>query len=185
MAAMNLRERELVEKYLYLVRGAVLGTVSINESVQGLGFDDLYQIGCEALCHAAQKYRTDGGAAFPTFAGIVIKNRLLSHCRKTTKMQKPLEYMDAPQAAGSELTFAETIPDQDYHALSDADIFIFLDEAKKRCSGTTRKGIEALALKCRGHTDVEIAARYGAPPNHVAAWISKAAKMLRKEKLTA
>lgn len=185
MAAMNLRERELVEKHLYLVRGAVLGTVSINETIQGLGFDDLYQIGCEALCHAAQKYRTDGGAAFPTFAGIVIKNRLLSHCRKTTKMQKPLEYMDAPQAAGSELTFAEAFPDPNYHALSDADIFIFLDEAKKHCSGTTRKGIEALALKCRGHTSVEIAARYGAPPNHVAAWISKAAKMLREEKLTA
>ena len=54
MAAMNLRERELVEKHLYLVRGAVLGTVSINETIQGLGFDDLYQIGCEALCHAAQ-----------------------------------------------------------------------------------------------------------------------------------
>ena len=100
-------------------------------------------------------------------------------------MQKPLEYMDAPQAAGSELTFAETFPDQDYHALSDADIFIFLSQAKERCSGTTRKGIEALALKCRGHTGVEIAARYGAPPNHVAAWISKAAKMLREEKLTA
>ncbi len=185
MAAMNLRERELVERHLCLVRGAVLGTVSINENVQGLGYDDLYQIGCEALCHAARKYREDGGAAFPTFASVVIKNRLISHCRKITKTQKPLEYMDAPQAAGSELTFAETFPDQTYHALSDADTFIFLGEAKKRCSGTTRKGIEALALKCRGHTGVEIAARCGAPPNHVAAWISKAAKMLREEKLTA
>ena len=36
MAAMNLRERELVEKHLYLVRGAVPGTVSINETIQGL-----------------------------------------------------------------------------------------------------------------------------------------------------
>ncbi len=68
MAAMNLRERELVERHLCLVRGAVLGTVSINESIQGLGYDDLYQIGCEALCHAARKYREDGGAAFPTFS---------------------------------------------------------------------------------------------------------------------
>ena len=185
MAAMSIQERELVEKHLYLVRGTVLGTVSVNETVQGLGYEDLYQIGCEALCHAAQKYREDGGAAFPTFAGIVIKNRLISHCRKITKVQKPLEYMDAPQAAGSELTFAETFPDQNYHALSDADTFFFLSETGKRCSGTTRKGIEALALKCRGHTGVEIAARYGAPPNHVAAWISKATRMLREEKLTA
>lgn len=90
MAVMSIQERELVEKHLYLVRGTVLGTVSVNETVQGLGYDDLYQIGCEALCHAAQKYREDGGAAFPTFAGIVIKNRLISHCRKITKVQKPL-----------------------------------------------------------------------------------------------
>lgn len=185
MTAMSIQEQELVEKHLYLVRGTVLGTVSINETIQGLGFDDLYQIGCEALCHAAQKYREDGGAAFPTFAGIVIRNRLISHCRKITKTQKPLEYMDAPQAAGSELTFAETLPDQNYHALSDADTFFFLSEAGKRCSGTTRKGIEALTLKCRGHTGVEIAARYGVAPNHVAAWISKATKMLREERLTA
>ncbi len=185
MTAMNIQERELVEKHLYLVRGTVLGTVSINETIQGLGFDDLYQIGCEALCHAARKYREDGDAAFPTFASIVIRNRLISHCRKITKAQKPLEYMDAPQAAGSGLTFAETLPDQNYHALSDADTFFFLSEAGKRCSGTTRKGIEALALKCRGHTGVEIAARYGVAPNHVAAWISKATKMLREERLTA
>ena len=129
-------------------------------------------------------FRKDGGAAFPTFAGIFIRNRLLSHCRKITKTQKLLEYMDAPQTTGSQLTFTETFPDQNYHALSDADIFIFLDKAEKRCSGTTKKGIKALALKCRGHTGVEIAARYGSPPNHVTAWISKAAKMLREEKLT-
>lgn len=185
MAAMNIQERELVEKHLYLVRNTVLGTVSINESIQGLGFDDLYQIACEALCHAAQKYREDGGASFPTFAGIVIKNHLISHCRKVTKTQKPLEYMDAPQAAGSELTFAETFPDNNFHALSDADTFYFLDEAGKHFSGIAKKGIEALTLKCRGHTGVEIAARYGAPPNHVAAWISRATKMLREERLTA
>ena len=185
MAAMGRQETELVERHLYLVRDTVLGTVTINESVQGLGYDDLYQTACEALCHAAQKYREDGGASFPTFASVVIKNRLISQCRKATRIQRPLEYMDAPQSDGSDLTFAETFPDRNFHALSDTDIFIFLDEAGKRCSGITRKGMEALALKCRGHTGVEIAAHYGAPPNHVAAWISRAAKMLREEKLTA
>ena len=185
MAAMNRKERELAEQYLYLVRDTVLGTMSLNESIQGFGYDDLYQTGCEALCHAAQKYRAEGGASFPTFASVVIKNRLISQCRKATRIQRPLEYMDAPQSDGSDLTFAETFPDRNFHALSDTDIFIFLDEAGKRCSGITRKGMEALALKCRGHTGVEIAAHYGAPPNHVAAWISRAAKMLREEKLTA
>lgn len=73
MAAMSRQETELVERHLYLVRDTVLGTVTINESVQGLGYDDLYQTACEALCHAAQKYREDGGASFPTFASVVIK----------------------------------------------------------------------------------------------------------------
>ncbi len=181
MAAMNRQERELAERHLYLVRDTVLGTMSLNESIQGFGYDDLYQTGCEALCHAAQKYRAEGGASFPTFASVVIRNRLISHCRKVARTQKPLEYMDAPQPSGSGLTF----PDDSLHGISDADTFFLLSQAKVRCSGTTRKGIEALALKCRGHSGVEIAARYGVAPNHVAAWISKATKMLREERLTA
>lgn len=181
MAAMNNKERELVEKHLYLVRNTVLGTISINESIQGLGYDDLYQTGCEALCHAAMKYREGAGASFHTFAGIVIKNRLISHCRKISKTQAPLEYMDAPQASGSSLTFADTFPDQNYHALSDTDTFLFLIEVRKQYSGIAGKGIDALALKCCGHTGVEIAAQYGVAPNHVAAWISRASKMLRKD----
>lgn len=181
MAAMNTQQQELVEKHLYLVRNTVLGTISINESIQGLGYDDLYQTGCEALCHAALKYREDAGASFPTFAGTVIKNRLISHCRKVTKTQGPLEYMDAPQTSGSDLTFADTLPDKDYHALSDTDTFFFLSEAGKRYSGVAGKGIDALALKCRGHTGVEIAALYGVSANHVAAWISRASQKLRKD----
>lgn len=181
MAAMNNKERELVEKHLYLVRSTVLGTISINESIQGLGYDDLYQTGCEALCHAAQKYREGTGAAFPTFASVVIKNRLLSQCRKISRVQAPLEYMDAPQTSGSSLTYVDTLPDQNYHALSDTDTFLFLSEVRKQYSGIAGKGIDALILKCGGHTGVEIAVRYGVAPNHVAAWISRASKMLRKD----
>ena len=93
--------------------------------------------------------------------------------------------MDAPQPSGSGLAYADALPDDNFHGISDADTFLLLTQAKERCSGTTRKGIEALALKCRGHSGVEIAARYGVAPNHVAAWISKATKMLREERLTA
>ena len=185
MTAMNKQERELAEQHLYLVRDTVLGAISRNESIQGFGYDDLYQTGCEALCHAAQKYRADGGASFPTFASIVIKNRLISHCRKVAKTQQPLEYMDAPQPSSTGLTYADTLPDDRFHGISDADTYLLLSQAQEHCSGTTRKGVEALALKCRGHSGVEIAVRYGVAPNHVAAWISRATKLLREEKLTA
>lgn len=36
MAAMTRQERELAERHLYLVRDTVLGTMSLNESIQGL-----------------------------------------------------------------------------------------------------------------------------------------------------
>ncbi|WP_300846037.1 sigma-70 family RNA polymerase sigma factor [uncultured Acetatifactor sp.] len=185
MKRMSRQEKELAERHLYLVRDTVLGAMSLNESIQGFGYDDLYQTGCEALCHAAQKYRAEGGASFPTFASVVIRNRLLSYCRKVARVQRPLEYMDAPQPSGSGLAYADAIPDDGFHGISDADTFLLLSQAQERCSGTTRKGIEALAMKCRGHTGVEIAARYGVRPNHVAAWISRATKMLREERLTA
>ena len=185
MKRMSRQEKELAERHLYLVRDTVLGAMSLNESIQGFGYDDLYQTGCEALCHAAQKYRAEGGASFPTFASVVIRNRLLSHCRKVARVQRPLEYMDAPQPSGSGLAYADAIPDDGFHGISNADTFLLLSQAQECYSGTTRKGIEALALKCRGHTGVEIAARYGVRPNHVAAWISRATKMLREERLTA
>lgn len=89
MTAMTRQERELAERHLYLVRDTVLGTMSLNESIQGFGYDDLYQTGCEALCHAAQKYRVEGGASFPTFASVVIRNRLISHCRRRQGCRGP------------------------------------------------------------------------------------------------
>lgn len=74
MSVMNEQEKKLVEDHLYLVKNIVRATMSINESIQGLGYDDLFQTGCEALCHAALHYRADRGATFATFADVVIKN---------------------------------------------------------------------------------------------------------------
>ena len=78
-----------MEDHLYLVRNIVLSTMCINEAIQGLGYDDLYQTGCEALCYAAMRYRKDRGASFATFADVVIKNKLISHCRKSPVSRHP------------------------------------------------------------------------------------------------
>lgn len=94
MSVMNIQEQRLVEDHLYLVRNIVLSTMCINEAIQGLGYDDLYQTGCEALCYAAMRYRKDRGASFATFADVVIKNKLISHCRKITRIQAPIYYLD-------------------------------------------------------------------------------------------
>lgn len=181
MGTMSRKELKLVEDHLYLVRNIVLGCMSLNESIQGLGYDDLYQTGCEALCHAAQNYREDGGAAFATFANTAVRNYLLSHCRRVMRIQKPLKYLEDPVEDGSRLTYADSLADERWHALSDADTFLILADAESRYSGICRKGIKALQMKCMGHTRKEIAACYGVKPNHVSAWISRAASRLRAE----
>lgn len=112
MGTMSRKEIKLVEEHLYLVRNIVLGCMTLNESIQGLGYDDLYQTGCEALCHAAQNYREDGGAAFATFANTAIRNYLFSHCRRITRIQKPLKYLEEPVEDGSRLTYADSLPDE-------------------------------------------------------------------------
>ena len=76
MGVLSRTEQKLVEEHLYLIRPLVLNVVHLNENVQGLGYDDLYQTACEALCHAALKYQDSRGASFPTFASIVIRNKI-------------------------------------------------------------------------------------------------------------
>ena len=56
-----------------------------------------------------------------------------------------------------------------------------LDRCKKAYSGVARLGIEALEWKINGYSSADIARLYGVKPNHVGAWISRAAKKLRKD----
>lgn len=181
MSVMNMQEKKLVEDHLYLVKNIVLATISVNESVQGLGYDDLFQTGCEALCDAARHYRKDRGAAFATFANTVIRNHLISHCRKVVRLQASTRYLDAPMGENEELNYADILPDTGNHAISDFETFYLLTEAEKCYSGISQKGIEALKLKCMGHTGVEIARYFGVKPNHIAAWISRAVNKLRAD----
>ena len=72
---LNEEQRALVERALPLVSWTIRRYISSNESVAGLGFDDLYQEGCAALCCAAVAYLPDRGM-FSTFAVTVIRNHL-------------------------------------------------------------------------------------------------------------
>ena len=48
-------------------------------------------------------------------------------------------------------------------------------------SGVARLGVEALELKIAGYSGTDIAKLYGVQPNHVGAWISRAAQKLKKD----
>lgn len=181
MQPMTNQDCSLVESHMYLVNKIIHYNISIHESIQGLGYDDLYQIGCEALCHAAQTYNPESNASFATYAKVVIYNHLISHCRKVVKIQKLLEYLDAPLENDKELTLLDMVPGNGYDAYSDLETCMVFDEALDRYRGIYKKGLYALYLRHLGHSNTEIAGYFGTNPNHITAWIAKAIKKVQAD----
>lgn len=182
---MDEHSRKLSEDHLYLVRHIVLKTIGLDESIQGLGYDDLYQVGCEALCHAAMTYDESYHTPFAAYATTVIRNQLISHCRSVTRIQSGLQYLDAPIGCENGLTGLELLADRlqtQEEGLSDEEAISLLTETEKDYTGVCQKGIAALRFRFMGHSCKEIAARYGVKPNHVSAWISRAEKRLRTDR---
>ena len=179
---LSAEQRELVEKSIGVVRWTIYMHIQINETVFGLSYDDLFQEGCICLCKAAKTY--DGKTAkFETYAKVVIKNGLLNYCRTMCagyKRQLPLqELVDSGESSRTFLDFL-SVEDFTEAALSDLTTFDLLELVKEEYSGVARLGIEALELKVKGLSGSEIARLYGVAPNHVGAWISRAAEKLRK-----
>lgn len=180
--ALSMKQRELVEKSIGVVRWIIYTHIRVNETVFGLSYDDLFQEGCIYLCKAAETY--DGKTAkFETYAKVVIKNGLLNYCRAMCagyKRQLPLQ--ELVDAGESNSTFLDFLSVEDFTdtAVSDLTAFDLLESVKEEYSGVARMGIEALELKMKGFSGSEIARLYGVAPNHVGAWISRAAEKLRK-----
>ena len=175
------QERTLVETNLYLVKKVVHYNITVHESIQGLGYDDLYQIGCEALCRAAQTYKPKNNASFATYANIVIYNHLISHCRKVTRIQNPLEYLDAPLENDNSLTLADTLPGNGHNAYCNLESSIVFSEALTRYKGVYLKGLYALYLRYQGLSNAEIAKYFGTKPHYIPAWIAKATKKMQAD----
>ena len=176
---MNGYQRNLVETHMDVVKWVILKHIKINESVVGLGYDDLYQEGCAALCKAA--YSFDGSVKFITYAHVVVKNALISYCRsivrKNTGADLSLEALDT-YAHDSALSVYDPVD----RLLIDAELLELLESLKEEYLGTARLGIEALILKIKGYSGADMARMYGAKPTLVGAWISRAAKKLRQNK---
>lgn len=56
---LNDLQRQRVEDHLALVEQVLRRSIKTNETVDGMGHDDLYQEGCIALCRAAVSYFTE------------------------------------------------------------------------------------------------------------------------------
>ena len=175
-------EQELILNNLPLVEKLIY-QVGYQKGIVGMEFEDLYQIGCIALCKAAAHYRPDRGAAFKTYANKVIRNMLQDHREHTSYVQSRLCYLDAPLSSAEEGSYLEIIHDsqEPESFLSEKELLELLDKAKNSYDGITRKGIEAIVLKCQGYSNTEIADIYHVKANHIAAWISRARTRLKAD----
>lgn len=175
-------QQELVEQNLTLVSKTISRYIQTRENVCGLGYEDLYQEGCVALCRAAATY--DGTTAlFSTYAATLIRNHLLDCCRAVSTRQKlqPSISLEASEEDGgpvipglSDRYAMDTLIDQ----MQTAEL---LANCKRRYTGVARLGVEALELKIHGYSGADIARLYDVKPNHVGVWISRAAQKMRKD----
>jgi len=174
---MTQEQNELVMQHLHVVDWSIWKNINVNEHIQGLGSDDLHQVGYLALCHAAQTY--DGRVQFETFAQLVVKNKLLDHCSSAARKQRNQFPLNARTDSNDDRTYQDLFSVHDTDTLAISEAKHALHSAKARYKGTTLKGIEVLELKIKGYSGKEIAKMYGVPANHVGAWLSKAVKALR------
>lgn len=82
MNSLTKAQQELVAQNLPVVHWVICDYIHVNPTICGLEYSDLFQEGCLWLCKAAATYKDDGRAQFSTYAKTVVKNGLLSYCRK-------------------------------------------------------------------------------------------------------
>jgi len=183
MGALNDAQRQLVADHIHIVEWAIYDHIEVNENLYGFGYDDLFQEGCLCLCKAAATYVSES-AQFNTYAQVVVRNGLLTYCKKMCKIQKPLINLynvplDSEDGDGE--THGDHFAGEDVFEtlISYTDIIDLLESVKPEYNGVARLGIEALELKVKGYSGAEIARLWGVEQNHVGAWISRAKKKLR------
>lgn len=180
------RQRALAEDNLPLVRQTIFEHIKINESICGLGYDDLFQEGSLALCHAAATYdETHRTVPFSAYARPVIRNRLLDYCRRVVRQHNSLPTVSLDIPADEEYSRprqrAETVCDDTPEWDTLIQMQQLFEHGKRTYNGVAQLGVEALELKCKGLTGADIARLYNTSPTHVGAWISRAASKLKKD----
>ena len=175
-------QQTLVEKNLSIVHWVIVNNIHVNPGICGLEYGDLFQEECLWLCKAAFTYHA-GQAQFSTYAKKVVKNGILSYCRKICSQGRHISRLIIGEQ-GELAADGEQIDQPDDHFdshLSRLETLDLLEASKQNYQGVARLGIEALALKVQGMRITDIAALYQVPPSHVGAWISRSLEKLRND----
>ena len=175
------QQQTLVENHLHLVHWTIHRYIGTDETVLGLGYEDLYQEGAIGLCRAAATFASTSAVQFSTFAVTVIRNHLLDYCRTVQASRKnlPVVSMDAYEEVAQPLA---AVGDDMDALISDLAAAELLDRFKRRYHGVARLGIEALEYKVKGYSGADIARMYHTKPNYIGACIARAAEMLQRER---
>ena len=179
MKTMTKYQCEITGEYMYLVKEVIGKRIKVTGEPL-LTYEDLYQVGCEALCHAAMDYDPRRGQ-FEALASRCIYNAIIDHCRKQNayRSNTTADVFSADQDRGlHDVCGVATDFDDLAHG---RDVFRALRSCKDRYDGITRKGIEAIELKMLGYRTREIAERYHTTVNNVNAWISRARSKLKAD----
>lgn len=172
-------QAKMVEDNLHIVNIVIKAHIRLNPNNCELAYDEMYQIGCLALCEAAMKFDESRGSEFFTFAYSIVKNSLMDQCRK---VQKDLSCTTDDPEGIYEHQYSIKKHEAEIEDLMFREAFLsFSREAKRKYSGVVLKGIEAIEFKALGYTGSDIARLYGVKPNSVRAWISKARKELKHD----
>ena len=172
--------QQLVLEHLHLVSQVVRSRIQKNESVYGLGYEELLQEGYLLLCRAAASYDSNFGL-FEPYARKVIYNGLISHCRKVYQYESRFSSLMTDEQDNT-----YPLPENHYQADTFAqrveliELLDLLSFYAQQYNGTTKRGIEALSWKVQGMSISEIANAMQVPPSHIGAWISKAKSALRR-----
>ena len=84
---LTVEQQRIVEENLGLVRAVLSRCVSSPGSTGIYSYDDLFQIGCIALCEAVIEYQP-GRAVFSTYAFVAIRNRIYNALARATYRRK-------------------------------------------------------------------------------------------------
>ena len=144
-------QQTLVEKNLSIVHWVIVNNIHVNPGICGLEYGDLFQEGCLWLCKAAFTYHA-GQAQFSTYAKKVVKNGLLSYCRKICSQGRHVSRLIIGEQ-GELAADGEQVDQPDDHFdshLSRLETLDLLEASKQNYQGVARLGIEALALKVQG-----------------------------------
>lgn len=174
----------LVEQHLHLVGKTICHKLYASPNDIDMDRDELQQVGNLALCMAAIHY--DNERPFTPYAKTVIRNALYDHCRKARQKKEMFcsldrtAAVDMPNDDGSRTSYLDLVPSHEPDLQKEKELFDYLKELEDKASGIHRKGIHAMRLNLAGYNSVEISKIFGVKPNLVRAWMSKAAKKLRK-----